>query len=127
MQTPSIVLYGIPNCDTVRKARAWCDAHGVATQFHDFKKSGVPENALRQWQQHIGMDALINKRGTTWRQLDDAARLAAGDSRLVGKVLQANPSLIKRPVVDWGDQAQPRFTVGFSEASWSSRIAPIHP
>ena len=116
MKNPEAFLYGIPNCDTVRKARAWCTANGVAMQFHDFKKSGVPESALQQWLQAIGPQALVNKRGTTWRQLDDVSRAAVEDGSRTAEVLQAHPSVIKRPVVDWGEQAQPRFTVGFDEA-----------
>ena len=119
MKNPEAILYGIPNCDTVRKARAWCDAHGLAIQFHDFKKLGVPEQALQQWLQALGPDALINKRGTTWRQLHDASRAATADSLRIAEVLQAHPSLIKRPVVDWSEPSQPRFTVGFDEAVWS--------
>ena len=113
------ILYGIPNCDTVRKARAWCVAHGVAYRFHNFKKSGVPLDALQHWLQALGPEALVNKRGTTWRQLDDTDRAAADDSNRIATLLQEHPSVIKRPVVDWGEQAQPRFTVGFDEAVWS--------
>ncbi len=118
MKTPDIVLYGIPNCDTVRKARAWCDSQCVAYRFHDFKKSGVPEIELRTWLQALGPDALVNRRGTTWRQLDEASQAAAADQSRIAEVLQANPSLIKRPLVDWGSEAEPRFTVGFDEPLW---------
>lgn len=119
MKNPEAVLYGIPNCDTVRKARAWCNTHGVAVQFHDFKKAGVPEHALEQWLQALGPEALVNKRGTTWRQLDEASRAAANDSKRISELLQAHPSVIKRPVVDWGEHAKPRFTVGFDAEAWS--------
>lgn len=122
MQNPDAVLYGIPNCNTVRSARAWCDAHGLAYRFHDFKKHGVPAHELGQWLQAVGPQAVVNKRGTTWRQLDDAAREALGDPSRIAGVLQAHPSIIKRPVVDWGDNARPRYTVGFDEAHWSSRL-----
>lgn len=126
MKTPDIVLYGIPNCDTVRKARAWCDAHGVAYRFHDFKKSGVPADELRGWLRALGPAALVNKRGTTWRQLDEATQAAVADEGRVADILQKNPSLIKRPVVDWGGDAQLRLTVGFDEAMWI-RQSDAHP
>jgi hypothetical protein len=69
-------LYGIPNCDTVKRARAWLDEHGVAYTFHDFKKQGVPEAELDQWLKKPGWEALVNRKGTTWRKLDDATRNA---------------------------------------------------
>ncbi|OZB52133.1 MAG: arsenate reductase, partial [Thiomonas sp. 14-66-4] len=71
-----IILYGIPNCDTVKKARAWLGAQGVAHAFHDFKKHGVPEAALDAWLAALGWEALVNRKGTTWRGLDDATRAA---------------------------------------------------
>lgn len=123
MKNPDAVLYGIPNCDTVRKARAWCDAHAVGYQFHDLKKNGVPRAELDQWLQALGSEALVNKRGTTWRQLDDEARTAINDGQGIAEVLQAHPSLIKRPVVDWGEGCAPRYTVGFDEALWK-RLRP---
>lgn len=123
MQNPDAVLYGIPHCDTVRKARAWCEAHGVGYQFHDFKKNGVPRAELDQWLQALGAQALVNKRGTTWRQLDDDARTAISDGQGIAEVLQAHPSLIKRPVVDWGEASAPRYTAGFDKAFWE-RLRP---
>ena len=95
-------LYGIPNCDTVKRARAWLDEHGVAYRFHDFKKEGVPEAELDQWLHAPGWEALVNRRGTTWRRLDDETRAAVVDAASARAVLLANPSLIKRPVVNWG-------------------------
>ena len=71
-----ITLYGIPNCDTVKKSRVWFDYRGIAYQFHDFKKQGVPELALRQWVERLGWEALVNKKGTTWRKLDATAQAA---------------------------------------------------
>ncbi|MDH5485496.1 MAG: Spx/MgsR family RNA polymerase-binding regulatory protein, partial [Gammaproteobacteria bacterium] len=69
-----ITLYGIPNCDTMKKARKWLTDHGIDYQFHDYKKQGVPEKELRQWVKQLGWEALLNKRGTTWRKLDDTTR-----------------------------------------------------
>ena len=117
-----ITLYGIPNCDTVKKARAWLQAHGVAHDFHDFKKLGVPEAALDQWLAQLGWELLVNRKGTTWRQLDEATRASVVDAASARPVLLAHPSLIKRPVVRWAD-AQNTVTVGFDAASWTTRAA----
>lgn len=110
-------LYGIQNCDTVKRARAWLDEHGVAYRFHDFKKDGVPEAGLDRWLQAPGWEALVNRRGTTWRRLDDATRAAVVDAASARAVLLAHPSLIKRPVVDWGSPAG-GVTTGFDAAAW---------
>ncbi len=113
-----ISLHGIPNCDTVKKARAWLDANGREHRFHDFKKQGVPEAELDAWLASAGWETLVNRKGTTWRQLDDATRAAVVDSASARRLLLAQPSLIKRPVVRWSDGA---LTVGFDAADWASR------
>jgi Spx/MgsR family transcriptional regulator len=113
-------LYGIPNCDTVKRARAWLDAQGVAYRFHDFKKDGVPEAELDKWLRAPGWEALVNRRGTTWRRLDDAARAAVVDAPSARAALLANPSLIKRPVVNWGTHAP--VTTGFDADGWKSHV-----
>lgn len=115
-------LYGIPNCDTVKKARAWLDEHGMAHDFHDFKKQGVPEAALNHWLAQLGWEVLVNRKGTTWRQLDEAARAAVVNAASARAALLAHPSLIKRPVVQWTGQAA-AVTVGFDAADWSARAA----
>jgi arsenate reductase (glutaredoxin) len=113
-----ITLHGIPNCDTVKKARAWLDANGREHRFHDFKKQGVPEAELDAWLASAGWETLVNRKGTTWRQLDDATRAAVVDSASARRLLLAQPSLIKRPVVRWSDGA---LTVGFDATDWASR------
>lgn len=110
-------LYGIPNCDTVKRARAWLDDHGVAYAFHDFKKQGVPEAELDRWLKAPGWEALVNRKGTTWRKLDEATRDAVIDAASARPVLLANPSLIKRPVVDWGPKTG--VTTGFDAQAWA--------
>ena len=112
-------LYGIPNCDTVKKARAWLNEHGVAHSFHDFKKQGVPEAALDQWLAAAGWETLVNRKGTTWRGLDEATRSAVLDSASARAVLLLHFSLIKRPVVEWSDGA---ITVGFSAQDWLEQL-----
>lgn len=111
-------LYGIPNCDTVKRARAWLDTHGVGYRFHDFKKEGVPEAELDRWLQAPGWEALVNRRGTTWRKLDDATRATVVDAASARTVLLANPSLIKRPVVHWA--GRPDVTTGFDADGWAA-------
>jgi len=111
-------LFGITSCDTVKRARAWLDEHGVAYHFHDFKKDGVPEAELDRWLRAPGWEALVNRRGTTWRRLDEATRSSVVDDVSARAVLLANPSLIKRPVVDWGARAG--VTTGFDAAQWKS-------
>lgn len=111
-----IDIYGIPNCDTVKKARAWLTAQGLAYSFHDFKKQGVPVGQLPSWAKAVGWDKLINRQGTTWRKLDAALQASAGTSTGAQELVTGNPSIIKRPVVQWpgGD-----VTVGFDPLLWA--------
>ena len=113
-----ITVYGISNCDTVKKARAWLAQQHLDYQFHDFKKQGVPVVRLAQWEQALGWTALLNRRGTTWRKLDAATQTTACDVDSALALMLAQPSLIKRPVVEWGD----RITVGFDAALWSAAL-----
>ena len=103
-------LYGISNCDTVKRARAWLAEHGHAFDFHDFKKSGVPEDQLDAWIAALGWEPLVNRKGTTWRQLDEATRAGVVDAASARALMLAKPSVVKRPVVEWDDG---RVTVGF--------------
>jgi Spx/MgsR family transcriptional regulator len=112
------ILYGIPNCDTVKKARTWLTDHGVTHSFHDFKKQGVPEAALDHWLATAGWEILVNRKGTTWRGLDEATRNAVTDSASARALLIAHASVIKRPVVVWADGA---ITVGFDATDWQQR------
>lgn len=97
-----IILYGIPNCDTVRKARAWLDQHGVAYRFHDFKKAGVTPALLAAWVDATSWEALVNRRGTTWRGLSEAQRDAVVDADSAITLMAESPSVIKRPVLAAG-------------------------
>ena len=113
-----ITVYGIPNCDTVKKARVWLASHGVAYTFHDFKKQGVPAEHLPAWQKAVGWEKLLNRQGTTWRKLERQLQAATTDAASAQALMLAHASVIKRPVVDWGTGV----TVGFDEASWTARL-----
>lgn len=109
------ILYGIPHCDTVKRAREWLAAQGVAYRFHDFKKSGVPPDRLAAWIAAAGWEQVLNRKGTTWRKLDPAAQAGVVDADSAHALLCAHTSAIKRPVVEWDDG---RITVGFDAAAW---------
>jgi arsenate reductase len=113
-----IILYGIPNCDTVKKARAWLAEHGLAYEFHDFKKQGVPAHKLAAWEHALGWEKLLNRKGTTWRKLDPAVQATTTDAASALAVMQDHASVIKRPVVEWGTHT----TVGFDAKSWAERL-----
>jgi Spx/MgsR family transcriptional regulator len=117
MNKPLITLYGIPNCDTVKKARTWLTDHGIDYVFHDFKKQGVPADQLPTWIAAVGWEKLVNRKGTTWRKLDDATRNSVVDAATASAVMLANPSVVKRPVVVWGDG---HITVSFNATEWQS-------
>ena len=113
-----IKVYGIPNCDTVKKARAWLAEQGVAHEFHDFKKQGVPEDRLDAWLAAVGWERLLNRRGPTWRKLDPALQTGVVDGTSAKPVMVAHSSVIKRPVVEWGDA----ITAGFDADDWAARV-----
>ncbi len=114
MSTPSITLYGIPNCDTVKKARAWLTDQGLVYTFHDFKKQGVPD-AIDGWIAAAGWEKLVNRQGTTWRKLDPTVQAEVKDAASAKALMLATPSVIKRPVVEW---PAGKITVGFDAALW---------
>lgn len=102
-------LYGISNCDTVKKARAWLDQQGMAHQFIDFKKQPAGVAQLRAWAALVGWQSLLNRAGTTWRRLDEAAQQLAVDEAGAIALMATQSSLIKRPVAEWPDGS---LTVG---------------
>ncbi len=119
MTSPAITLYGIPNCDTVKRARAWLTDHGAAHHFHDFKKAGVPAARLDAWLASPQAARLLNRQGTTWKKLDAAAQAAAAEAGGARALMLAQASVIKRPVVEWPDGA---ITVGFDADDWTARL-----
>ncbi len=110
-------LYGIKNCDTVKKARKWLDDANITHEFHDFKKEGLDDALLSRWEEQLGWEVLLNKRGTTWRKLPDDVRDNI-DAQSAHKVMLDNPSIIKRPVVEHGGQ----LSVGFNADDWSANF-----
>lgn len=108
-------IYGIKNCDTVKKARKWLDENGVAYEFHDFKKDGLTSEKLDQWEAAVGWETLINKRGTTWRKLPDELRDTMS-AQLAHQTMLENTSIIKRPVVERDGQV----SVGFNADEWAA-------
>ncbi len=112
----TITLYGIPNCDTVKKARTWLAAQQLDFTFHDFKKQGLERAAVEAWLQQLPWDVLVNKKGTTWRALSDERKASITDAASALELMLENPSIIKRPVLDKDGQ----FSVAFSDAQYSA-------
>ncbi len=110
-------IYGIPNCDTVKKARRWLDDQGIAYDFHDYKKAGIDTKTLKDWCREFGHEALINKRGTTWRNLPEAARENLDEHKAI-KLMQANTSVIKRPLLVSGNKR----ILGFDQKAYESLL-----
>lgn len=113
----SLTLFGIKNCDTIKKARAWLEARGVAYNFHDYKVAGIDERRLRGWTDELGWERLLNRAGTTFRKLPDADKINLDEDKAIALML-AQPSLIRRPVLDLGG----RRLAGFSPNDWASAI-----
>jgi arsenate reductase len=112
-----ITMYGIRNCDTVKKARAWLDARGIAYDFHDYKVAGIDEPRLRAWAAELGWERLLNRAGTTFRKLPEPDKAGIDEDKAVALML-AQPSMIKRPVLDLGEHR----LVGFNEEAWAASL-----
>jgi arsenate reductase (glutaredoxin) len=113
-----ITVYGIENCDQIRKAKSWLNRRGCLFQFHDYRKQGLTEAMLQAWLRHVPWDSLLNKRGTTWRQLDEARRSLITDQGSAVDLMLENPTLVKRPILVQGDDV----LVGFSEAVYDKHF-----
>lgn len=110
----TITLYGIPNCDTVKKARTWLDANGSAYVFHDFRKNGITRELIAGWLRDVSWDVLLNRKGTTWRKLADEQKAGVVDAASATELMLASPSVIKRPVLSIDGKS----TVGFSDTQY---------
>ena len=113
-----IVVFGIPNCDTVKKARAWLSSQGVEHEFHDFKKHGLDGQQLAQWAQTVGWQKLLNRQGSTWRKLDAALQASVVDSASARALMLAHASVIKRPVLVQGQTV----IVGVNPEAWAGVV-----
>ena len=114
----TIQFYGIPNCDTVKKARNWLEGRGIEYAFHDYKKEGADPAKLTAWIAAKGVETVLNKRGTTYSKLSDAEKAQADDPAAAVDLLVANPSMIKRPVVEYTGG----LLVGFTEGEWEAAL-----
>ena len=112
-----VTIYGIKNCDTMKKTFAWLEAKEVDYRFHDYKKDGVPIDRLKEWARHAGWEKLLNTRGTTWRKIPDAERENLNEARAL-KLLEKYPSAIKRPVVEAGT----KLLVGFDSEEFALKL-----
>ncbi len=113
-----LTIYGIKNCDTMKKAFAWLDARGIAYEFHDYKKTGITAARLEAWEKALGWEILLNRRGTTWRKLDPATQAGINREQAL-QLMQEQTSIIKRPVLEQGKA----LLVGFDEESWQAALA----
>ncbi|WP_374165444.1 ArsC family reductase [Arcticibacter sp. MXS-1] len=114
-------VYGIKNCDTVKKALKWLDDHHITYEFHDFKKLGVSEEKLAEWDAKAGWEALINKRGTTWKKLDPAIQASVSNKQAAFQLMMEKTSVIRRPVIE----TQGSFILGFNEAEYLERLGQV--
>lgn len=110
-------IYGIKNCDTMKKARAWLEERGVAYDFHDYKKAGTDRGRLERWVGQVGWEALLNRSGTTFRKLADADKEGLTEDKAIALML-AQPSMIRRPVLEW----KGKVIVGFKPGSYEDQI-----
>ena len=117
MSNTTITMYGIKNCDTIKKARKWLEAEGVDYQFHDYKKESIQKDQLITWIDQLGWEVLLNKRGTTWRKLPDDVKDNIDEASAITVMLE-NTSIIKRPVLDTGNT----LLVGFSADEYAKHF-----
>jgi Spx/MgsR family transcriptional regulator len=115
----SVTIYGIKNCDTMKKARAWLDQHGVQYSFHDYKVAGIDKERLAGWSKKAGWETLLNRAGTTFRKLDEADRTGITEKKALALML-AQPSMIKRPVLEIGG----KLLVGFKPDMYEKSVKP---
>ncbi len=118
----AIDVYGIPNCDTVKKARKWLEANGLEYTFHDYKKVGADAGKIKTWIADQGVETVLNKRGTTFRKLTDQEKADADDAEKAPAMLVQHPSMIKRPVVEYSANNGAGILVGFKEDVWSASL-----
>ena len=112
-----MIMYGIPNCDTIKKARSFLDKNNISFEFHDYKKQGVSAAQLKQWCEVFGYENVLNRRGTTWRKLDDETKATINETSAI-LLMQELPSMIKRPLLDTGE----KLVLGFNQSEYESLL-----
>ena len=115
----AITIYGIKNCDTMKKARAWLDGHDVAYDFHDYNTAGIAKDQLKRWSGELGWETLLNRAGTTFKKLPDADKEGLNERKAIALML-AQPSMIKRPVLELGGG---KLLVGFKPADYAKTLS----
>ena len=113
-----VTLYGIPNCDTTKKAMAWLNKKKISFSFHDYKQAGINEQKLEEWIGSAGLDAIFNKRSTTWRELPEAEQQKTTGKQAAIKLMTVNTSIIKRPIIENGND----LIVGFNEEQYNKQL-----
>ena len=113
----AVTIYGIKNCDTMKKARAWLDNHGVSYAFHDYKAQGIADDTLRQWAREVGWETLLNRAGTTFRKLPEVDKTGLSERKAIA-LMASQPSMIKRPVLSVGR----KLLVGFYPADYAAAL-----
>ena len=116
----AVTVYGISNCDQVRKTLGWLRENGIAYRFHDYRTDGIDRGMLERWCSHLPWNALLNRRGLTWRSIDDAARAEVVDQTSAIELMLAHPTVVKRPVVEVAD----RLLLGFSAERLAAALLP---
>jgi arsenate reductase len=114
-----MIVYGIKNCDTVKKSTEWLKNHNVAFEFHDYKSKGITEDKLREWTRQVSWEILVNKKGTTWKKLDDAVKNSVVDDASAIELMRSHTSLIKRPVIEDNGKI---VAVGFNEKEYAEKL-----
>ena len=114
-----MILYGIKNCNTVKNAIDWLNKNKIAFEFHDYKKQGITPAKLNAWSKQVGWESLVNKRGTTWRQLDDAEQNKITNEKAAIALMMEKNSVIKRPLIEEGDKV---LLLGFDEEEYSNKL-----
>ena len=122
----TITIYGIKSCNSMKKAFSKLDELGVSYEFHDYKKQGIDKDSVQRWVDSLGINQVLNKRGTTWRKLSDAQKAAAdSDESVAIELLLANTSMIKRPIIDGEIKGAPVLLCGYDEAEFDANFAPL--
>ena len=110
-------MYGIPNCDTIKKAKKWLEANGIDYEFHDYKKKGITKAKLKDWCKQADWEVLLNRRGTTWRKLDDATKESINKTSAID-IMAKETSIIKRPVIETDNETLVGFSTDTYEAAF---------